>query len=1072
LIKIASIISLILLGLTGNSLNLDMLFGINIIFGSIFVFVSLWLYGTFWGVATAVVVQSVTLYLWGHPFAYINFILEALFVGLLIEKTRIKNLIIADMIFWFGFGIWFILFGYGYVMEIEPFQVELIALKQPINEIFNVTVANIIIILFLQRQHRRLIPFQEITFTLMISVAIFSLYSISIFNSKNSFDSYKESIIEKINSISLFIKTELLRAGERGRVSSVEVEQAIHYADSITNSGKEADIYLIKNSREVIYSSKYGSKSRDRFYNDIFVKGERFKVNINIYQLFPSKVDPVIIKWKESLFYREFTAPGNRAYKIVVMVPFKPYLHKLQQLYIDSFYIIIVTIILISLLSIYTSRYLIRGVNNLKSVTANLKEKILYNKRLFWGHSYIEEIEELQKNIKGITDSLRKIFEESERRYRDMFTKSQDPLIIIDSKLFTILDVNRKLEDLMGINRDELLHHRVSRVIPHLTVDTLQDFSDSSDDMYHLLNEKRTPIKINITPVVIKDREVWLIQIKDWTAQIEVDKNEKLIRTVFETTSEGIVITDENKNILMVNSGFEKITGFSSNEVIGQTPKILYSGWQDKSFYRKMWKEITRNGSWEGEIWNRNKSGNLYTEWLTIYKVQGGYVATFIDITEKKRAKDKINRLAFYDALTSLPNRTLFRERFNSTINKASDSNEKFAVLFIDIDNFKNINDALGHQIGDLLLKSISERITGQLDKSDTVARVGGDEFMVIIENIDSSVEVATISENILSEIGKPFDINGNSLYTSASIGIGIYPEDGEDYGTLIKNVDIAMYRAKDKGKNSFEFFTDEINRDTQDRIRIENGLREAIQDKEFKLYYQPQIDSNEKIVGVEALIRWFSKDGFIPPDKFIPIAENSGQMGEIEDWVVKESARVVKRWRDRGITGIKMSINISNHQFSKPNFVENIKNLICSEDLLCSYFDLELTERIVSNDDRETVEKLNQLKEAEFHLSLDDFGTGQSSLSYLQKFNIDKLKIDKSFVDGIPENHQNGTIIDAIVSLSKAFGMSVIAEGVETEEQVKDLQSRGCYLYQGYHFSRPIPADDFERFYFERSKL
>ncbi|MEA2028745.1 MAG: EAL domain-containing protein, partial [Campylobacterota bacterium] len=456
-------------------------------------------------------------------------------------------------------------------------------------------------------------------------------------------------------------------------------------------------------------------------------------------------------------------------------------------------------------------------------------------------------------------------------------------------------------------------------------------------------------------------------------------------------------------------------------------------------------------------------------EWMTIYAVKNlegvatNYIGVFVDITEKKRAQEHINQLAYYDTLTSLPNRRLFQDRISQALKRAQD--KRVALFFVDLDNFKSINDTLGHDSGDLLLKQVSLRIVSVVSKSDTVARLGGDEFTVILEEVEDRREVVLVAQSILDALKSPFVIQGREVYSAASIGISLFPDDANSVDTMMKCADSAMYLAKERGKQGFEFYRSSMNQKLLEQLEIENGLRKAIVNGELQLHYQPQVAlENGKIVGVEALLRWYKNGKFISPDIFIPIAEISGVIGEIELWVLQQGAKDFKKFKEVGVD-IVLSLNISDYQFKQKDFIsQTIQNIGCIGEE-CRGFNLELTERIVM-DSKATQSKLDKLKALGFQLSLDDFGTGYSSLSYLKKFNIDKLKIDKSFIEDIAKDQQSFDIVHAIISLAKSMGMETVAEGVETQDQLDTLQELGCDIYQGWYFSKAIEKDEFIALY------
>ena len=544
----------------------------------------------------------------------------------------------------------------------------------------------------------------------------------------------------------------------------------------------------------------------------------------------------------------------------------------------------------------------------------------------------------------------------------------------------------------------------------------------------------------------------------------------KLIIEAFDMISDGILITDNKNKILVVNKGLERITGFSASEVIGKNPKTISSGWHDRNFYQTMWKSISQKGMWQGEIHDRRKNGEIYISFLSIYAVKDehgnitNYIGIYNDITEQYVAHKTIKKLTHTDNLTNLPNRHSLTNYLSNAISVANQNNLKLGLLLFDMDNFKKINDSVGHKIGDLLLIQVVEKIKPKTEKTGIMARLEADMFAIVFERLKEIENIVYFSQQMLSIFEQPFIIDNQEFYLSASIGMCLFPDDAKTAEEMIQYADIAMNRAKDLGKNRFELYTQAQSDRIKNNIFIENNLRKAIQNNQLAIYYQPLVDiQSGKITGCEALLRWYQPEiGFTPPDLFIPIAEESGLIGSIEEWVLRKTARQMKQWKERGYN-ILMSVNISNDRFSMNNFVEETLDIIQSEQTKCEWFELELTERIIM-DHKEVIDKLNNLKQLGFQLALDDFGTGYSSLAYLKRFNIDKLKIDKSFIQDLPDDAQSRDIVRAVVSLADSLNMSSIAEGVETKGQLDFLAALDCKAYQGYYFSKPVPADEFEK--------
>ena len=544
----------------------------------------------------------------------------------------------------------------------------------------------------------------------------------------------------------------------------------------------------------------------------------------------------------------------------------------------------------------------------------------------------------------------------------------------------------------------------------------------------------------------------------------------KLIIKAFEIISEGIMITDKKKKIITINKGLERITGYTSSEIVGKDPKIISSGWHDREFYQAMWKSVYQNDIWQGEIHDRRKNGEIYVQYLSIYAVkdeQGkltNYIGIYNDITEQYDAQKRINRLTHTDNLTNLPNRKSLMIKLNNAIRFASQNDLMLGLMLFDMDNFKKINDSAGHKVGDLLLIQIVEKIKPRISDIATMARLGADTFAIVFEKLKQIEDMVYFAHQILDILDHSFIIENQEFFVSASIGMCFYPEDSQTAEKMVQYADIAMNRAKYLGKNRFELYTQAQSEKIKENIFLENSLRKAIKNNQLTIYYQPQVEiASGKITGCEALLRWYQPEkGFIPPDRFVPIAEESGLIGIIEEWLLNETARQIKEWKMRGFH-LMMSVNISNYRFKMKDFVESTRNIIESQQARCEWFELELTERIVM-DHEDVIEKLNQLKGLGFQLSLDDFGTGYSSLAYLKKFNIDKLKIDKSFIQDLPDDAQSRDIVRAVISMADSLNMISIAEGAETKGQLDFLAELNCMAYQGYYFSKPVPVNEFEK--------
>jgi len=535
---------------------------------------------------------------------------------------------------------------------------------------------------------------------------------------------------------------------------------------------------------------------------------------------------------------------------------------------------------------------------------------------------------------------------------------------------------------------------------------------------------------------------------------------------IIEESLDSIMVTDKDECILSINPAFTKLTGYSEAEALGNKSNLLSSGLHNDEFYQNMWTAINEQGTWQGEITNKKKNGELYPEWLTIVRLgddssEEYYAAIFSDISERKKTESQIHALAFFDDLTGLPNRRLFNDRFEVALSLGHRNNLLTAILFLDLDRFKQINDNLGHKVGDELLKVTAERLTGCLKEGDSVSRFGGDEFIVLLTEMANVTDIVGVVDRILQVLSEPYVFDGRELHVTSSIGVAIAPEDGDNTDTLLKHADIAMYQAKDNGRNSFQLYSPEMNVISMERLIMQNCLQTALKKNEFTLHYQLKIDhENKKVVGIEALLRWQHQDlGNVSPAQFIPLAEELGLIVDIDCWVLEQACKQRKQWQLMGFDCGAISVNISPLHFNH-DLVYSVEKVLEETQLTAQLLELEVTEGCFIKNIESARVILQQITALGVSSSIDDFGTGYSSLSYLSQLSFDILKIDGSFVAKVPQDPQQCQIVSAIIAMAKALNVSLVAEGVETLEQVNFLADKGCHIYQGYYFSKPESAD------------
>jgi diguanylate cyclase (GGDEF)-like protein/PAS domain S-box-containing protein len=701
-----------------------------------------------------------------------------------------------------------------------------------------------------------------------------------------------------------------------------------------------------------------------------------------------------------------------------------------------------------------------------------------------------EEVELLARTADNVGHALQALDHEAERlralelareneeRYRTMFEAATDGIAYADLESLRFHGANRRLAAMLGCQPAEIAGLAVTDIHPAWSHPLVLE-------RLRRLGEREIEVAEDI-PVLRRDGSVFYADIgasmmpiggrqylagffRDVTERRQSEERMRKLSHALESIADMVVITDRNGVIEYVNAAFESVSGFRASELIGRKPSLLKSGRQGPEFYRLLWQTILGGGTFHDVFVNRRKDGTLFYEEKTITPLKDGagdithFVATGRDITERMQAEERLQFLAHHDTLTELPNRALFLDRLKQSLARARWHGRLVAVMFLDLDRFKTINDTLGHDTGDRLLQEVGVRLQRCLREGDTVARFGGDEFVILLNDVAAGQDVSALAQKMLEALRPELVVDGATLHVTASIGASLFPADGEDAATLLKNADTAMYRAKDTGRNNCQFYSSEMSARAFERLTLENSLRRALAREEFVLYYQPKVDgASGRMLGVEALLRWRHPEfGLVPPSDFIPLLEETGLIVPVGEWVLRTACRQLAAWHAGGAGGLRLAVNLSGRQLADPGLHRLVEDVLADWCVNPQHVEVEITESMIAQHAQETLDTLEALSRLGVRLDLDDFGTGYSSLSYLQRFPIGALKIDRTFVMDLPQDENDAAIVRAMVSMGRALRMELVAEGVETEAQRDFLLALGCQAMQGYLFGRPLPADE-----------
>jgi len=692
-------------------------------------------------------------------------------------------------------------------------------------------------------------------------------------------------------------------------------------------------------------------------------------------------------------------------------------------------------------------------------------------------HNSNDEIIQLNRSLEERVEERTKELRIAEKQWSDAFDAVNSPIFLHDRD-GKIIKANRAYLGFANCSINEAVGRQYWDIFPKQDEPLLGCISHSESDQLNCSHKLTLTIDDKILSsqsfAIFDSQQKFQYSVhlmEDITELSQQESRLRLSAKVFESTTEGITITDKEGTILAVNQAFTTITGYTEEEALGQNPRILKSDHHDDSYYKEMWNALISVGKWQGEIWNKSKDGTIYPELLTISSIldsdgeTSNYVAVFTDITAINDVVKQLDHLAHHHPLTQLPNRRLLQARLHHSMQRATREKHQGAAIYSDLDNFKNINDSIGHAAGDEVLNEVANRLRKDSREVDTVSHLGGDEFVIVLDQVNSVHDVVVWSEKILHRLNQPYIVNNQELFVSASLGISLFPDDGTTTDEVLKNADAAMFKAKEEGKNGYHIYSPELTEATFERVVLESHLHHAIEKNELILHYQPQVKlPSGEVVACEALVRWEHPTlGLISPDRFIPLSEETGQIIPIGEWVLQTACKQWVKWRDQGVHLRRIAVNLSGRQIQQKELPQTVERILNETGCPAEVLELEITESFLMQHPQQSIAVLQKIKNLGVELSIDDFGTGHSSLSYLKRFPINRLKIDRSFVADVPDDPEDNELVKAIIAIGSSLKLNVIAEGIENLDQSAFLAENGCYEGQGYLYSRPVSAEQVE---------